>query len=176
MNHPKLPRRFAILCLLVFGTATSALAAEDPGPGKEKIVIETGRTVAIEYTLTLDDGTVADTNVGGDPLTYSQGAGQILPALEEKLEGMAEDDTQSIRLSATDGYGEVNPELFREVPEASIPEDARVVGQVLYGEGPNGQPFQVRVHEVLDESIVLDLNHPLAGQALNFDVRIMSVE
>lgn len=139
-------------------------------------MIETGSTVSIEYTLTLDDGTVADSNVGGDPLTYSHGKGQILPALEEKLEGMKTEDTQSVRLSAEEGYGKVNPELFREVPEASVPEDARVVGQVLYGEGPEGKPFQVRVHEVKDESVVLDLNHPLAGQALNFEVRIVSVD
>ncbi|MGD8773242.1 MAG: peptidylprolyl isomerase, partial [Gammaproteobacteria bacterium] len=58
----------------------------------------------------------------------------------------------------------------------SVPEDARKVGQVLYGEGPNGQPFQVRVHEVREEIIVLDLNHPLAGEALNFDVTVVSVE
>jgi len=176
MNYPTTLRLAAALSLSVLVSATSAAAGESPPPGKEKIVIETGRTVSIEYTLTLDDGTVADTNVGGDPLTYSHGQGQILPALENQLEGMAADDTKSVRLSATDGYGDVNPELYREVPETSVPEDARVVGQVLYGEGPNGQPFQVRVHEVLEESVVLDLNHPLAGQALNFDIRIISVE
>ena len=62
------------------------------------------------------------------------------------------------------------------MPPDQIPEEAREVGQVLYGQGPNGQPFQVRVHEVTEEAIVLDLNHPLAGQALNFDIRIVSVE
>lgn len=138
-------------------------------------MIEAGSTVSIEYTLTLDDGTVADSNVGGDPLTYSHGKGEILPALEQKLEGMATDETKRVRLGPEEGYGQVNPELFREVPEASVPEDARVVGQVLYGEGPDGKPFQVRVHELREESVVLDLNHPLAGQRLNFDVRIVSV-
>ena len=139
-------------------------------------MIEAGSTDSIEYTLTLDDGTVADSNVGGDPLTYSHGKGEILPALEQKLEGMATDETQSVHLSPEEGYGQVNPELFREVPEASVPEEARVVGQVLYGEGPDGKRFQVRVHELREESVVLDLNHPLAGQGLNFDVRIVSVE
>jgi FKBP-type peptidyl-prolyl cis-trans isomerase 2 len=176
MNNTKTLLLAAALILLTIVSAVPAFADENPTAGKEKIVIETGRTVSIEYTLTLDDGTVADSNVGGDPLKYSQGSGQILPALEQKLEGMVADETLNVRLSVAEGYGDVNPDFFREVPEDSVPEDARVVGQVLYGEGSDGKPFQVRVHEVKDESVVLDLNHPLAGQALNFEVRVVSVE
>lgn len=176
MNHRIAPR-LAVVCLLLTGGVTvPAIAEDNPGNGEEKTVIESGRTVSIEYTLKLDDGTVADTNVGGEPLKYTQGQGQILPFLEKELEGMAAGDSRSVRLSAENGYGDVNPEFFREVPEDSVPEGAREVGQVLYGEGPNGQPFQVRVHEVREDAIVLDLNHPLAGQALNFDVRVVSIE
>lgn len=176
MNHRLVPS-FVAGCLLLAGAATTlAYAENDPASGEENIVIESGRTVSIEYTLKLDDGSVADTNVGGDPLTYTQGQGQILPSLEKELEGMAEGQSRSVRLSAEEGYGAVNPEFFREVPEDTVPEDAREIGQVLYGEGPNGQPFQVKVHEVREDVIVLDLNHPLAGQALNFDIRVVSVE
>ena len=166
----------AALSILALAACGGALAETAQDVNEEKIVIEEGRTVSIEYTLKLDDGTVADTNVGGDPLVYTQGNGQILPALEKNLEGMTTEDTRSVHLSAAEGYGEVNEELYREVPPEQIPEEAREIGQVLYGQGPNGQPFQVRVHEVREETIVLDFNHPLAGQALNFDIRIVAVE
>jgi FKBP-type peptidyl-prolyl cis-trans isomerase 2 len=158
-------------------TACAGVAAENPSNlEKERIVIEQGRTVSIEYTLKLDDGTVADTNVGGEPLVYTQGNGQILPSLERALEGMAAEETRSVQISAADGYGEVNEELFQEVPPDKVPEEAHEVGKILYGQGPGGQQFPVRVHEIREEVIVLDLNHPLAGQALNFDIRIISVE
>ncbi len=166
----------AALSILALAACGGALAETAQDVDEEKIVIEEGRTVSIEYTLKLDDGTVADTNVGGDPLVYTQGNGQILPALEKNLEGMTTEDTRSVHLSAAEGYGEVNEELYREVPPEQIPEEAREIGQVLYGQGPNGQPFQVRVHEVREETIVLDFNHPLAGQTLNFDIRIVAVE
>ena len=81
-----------------------------------------------------------------------------------------------MHISAADGYGEINEELFQEVPPDNIPEEAREVGKILYGQGPGGQPFPVRVHEIREEVIVLDLNHPLAGQALSFDIRVVSVE
>jgi FKBP-type peptidyl-prolyl cis-trans isomerase 2 len=166
----------AALSILALAACGGALAETAQDADEEKIVIEEGRTVSIEYTLKLDDGTVADTNVGGDPLVYTQGNGQILPALEKNLEGMTAEATRSVHLSAAEGYGEVNEELYREVPPEQIPEEARETGQVLYGQGPDGQPFQVRVHEVREETIVLDFNHPLAGQALNFDIRIVAVE
>lgn len=132
--------------------------------------------MSIEYTLKLDDGTVADSNVGQDALVYTQGSGQILPALEQALEGKQADDEVNVSLSAEDGYGTVNPDAFQEVPPEQIPEEAREVGKVLYGQGPQGQPFQVRVHEVREDAIVVDLNHPLAGEQLFFDVKIVSVE
>ena len=166
----------AALSILALAACGGALAETAQDADEEKIVIEEGRTVSIEYTLKLDDGTVADTNVDGDPLVYTQGSGQILPALEKNLEGMTTEDTRSVHLSAAEGYGEVNEELYREVPPEQIPEEARETGQVLYGQGPDGQPFQVRVHEVREQTIVLDFNHPLAGQALNFDIRIVAVE
>lgn len=157
-------------------TSSSVYAQDEQKAVEENPVIADGRSVSIEYTLKLEDGTVADTNVDGEPLVYTHGNGQLLPALEKELEGMAAADTRSVQISVADGYGEVDPGLFREVPQEQVPEEARQVGQVLYAESPNGQPFQVKVHEIREEVIVLDLNHPLAGEALTFDIRIVSVE
>ena len=139
-------------------------------------VVEDGKTIGIEYTLTLADGTVADSNVGGEALTYTQGESQILPTLEQALSGHAVGDEIDVQIAAADGYGDHDPELRREVPAEQIPEEAREVGQVLVGQGPEGQPVQVTVHEVQGDSIVLDFNHPLAGQDLSFKVKVMSVE
>jgi len=136
-------------------------------------VVSAGKTVGFEYTLSLsDDGTVVESNVGGEAFTYTQGQGEILPALEQALAGMAIDDTKQVSLSAADAYGEVNEEAFQEIPLDQIPEEARVVGTILGAEGYNGP---IRVHEVNDEFVILDFNNPLAGKALTFDIRIVSL-
>ena len=139
-------------------------------------MIEDGRKVSIEYTLMLDDGSTADTNVGDEPLVYTQGEGEILDALEEALAGLSVDDQKQVRILAEHGYGEVDPDAFDQVALEDIPADAREVGTVLVAEDPGGNETSVRVHEVRADGIVLDLNHPLAGQALNFAVRILSID
>jgi len=139
-------------------------------------VIEDGRLVSIEYTLTLDDGSTADTNVGEEPLVYTQGEGEILDALEEALAGLAVDDEKQVRIAAEQGYGPVDPDAFDQVALDDIPEDAREVGAMLVAEDSEGNQRSVRVHEVRADGVVLDLNHPLAGQTLHFAVRIVAIE
>jgi FKBP-type peptidyl-prolyl cis-trans isomerase 2 len=139
-------------------------------------VIEHGRQVSIEYTLRLDDGSTADTNVGEEPLVYTQGDGEILDALEEALAGLDVEDEKQVRILAEQGYGPVDPDAFDQVALEEIPEDARQVGAMLVAEDDEGNQRSVRVHEVRADGVVLDLNHPLAGQALNFAVRIVAIE
>jgi len=139
-------------------------------------VIAENKTVQIEYTLKLDDGSVADTSVGGEPLQYLHGGQQILPGLENALTGLAVGATQSVSLSPEDGYGIFDPDLLQEVPLTAVPEDARQPGSELVSEDENGNQQLVRVHEVRSETILIDLNHPLAGQTLHFDVRVVGVE
>jgi FKBP-type peptidyl-prolyl cis-trans isomerase 2 len=139
-------------------------------------VIEHGRLVSIEYTLTLDDGSTADTNVGEELLVYTQGGGEILDALEEALAGLYVGDEKKVRILAEQGYGPVDPDAFDEVPLEEIPEDAREVGAMLVAEDDEGNERSVRIHEVRADAVVLDMNHPLAGQVLNFAVRIVAIE
>ena len=136
-------------------------------------MIEMGKKVGVEYTLTLDDGSVVQTNKDAEPLVYVHGQNQLLPALERQLEGLDVNDTKEVSLSAEDAYGEVRNEAFREVPTGQIPEAARRVGAELSAEGYEGS---IRVHEVKDDTVVLDFNHPLAGKALTFDIRVVSIE
>lgn len=156
--------------------ALPAHAEEAEEAKGQDAVIAAGSQVSIEYTLTLDDGEVADTNVGGTPLKFEQGAGQILPALESELLGLGVGATKEVDLTAEQGYGPVNEELYDTVEASQIPEDARTVGAMLVAQAPNGQQRPVRVHEVKGEEIVLDLNHPLAGKALHFAVKIIAID
>jgi len=139
-------------------------------------MIENGSTVAINYTLTLDDGTKVDSSEGREPLTYQQGDGQILPALEQALEGLDEGAEKKVSLSPEEGYGVVDPEAFRKVEVNVVPEEARQAGATLVAQSPEGQQVPVRVHEVGDEAIILDWNHPLAGQNLHFEIEVVSID
>ncbi|MEJ2515574.1 MAG: peptidylprolyl isomerase [Gammaproteobacteria bacterium] len=158
----------ALTALSFFSLAAHAQEAEP--------VIQDGSTVSIEYTLKLDDGSVADTNVGSDPLVYTQGESQILPALESALAGLKAEDTKEVTLGPDDGYGPVREEAFQEMPVDMLPEDGRKVGAQLVGRGPSGQPVYARVVEINEGTARVDLNHPLAGQNLHFDVKVVNVE
>lgn len=161
-----------VLALLSLLLATSSNAQEAAKP----IVIEAGRQVSIEYTLTLDDGSVADSNVGGEVLVYEQGKSQLLPAVETALLGLSAGDTKKVSLTAEQGYGPVDPELRQTVPLSALPETARQVGVRLVAQAPDGRQRPVKVVKVEGEQAVLDLNHPLAGEALHFDIKVMAVE
>jgi len=139
-------------------------------------MIKQGDQVSIEYTLSLEDGTVADSNVGQEPLVYRQGEGHILPVLEDALVGLGVNDAKQVTIEPDDGYGPVNPAAFQEVTADMIPEGAREVGAVLAARDEQGREQILRVHEVRGHTIILDFNHPLAGIALNFDLRILSIE
>lgn len=135
-------------------------------------MVEDGKQVSFNYALSTD-GEQIESNVGREPLTYTQGGGQILPALESKLAGLAVGDKKTVELAATDAYGEIDQESFREVPIDQIPEESREVGAVLQAEG---FPAPIRVTEVREEVVVLDFNHPLAGKDLVFAVEILAIE
>lgn len=163
------PRRFTRLLalLLVTGLVPVSVFAEE-----NKSMIAAGNQVSFEYTLSVA-GEVVESNKGQEPLTYTQGGGQILPALESELEGLTVGDEKSVSLTAADGYGEINPEAFQEVPLDRIPENARVVGTLL--QSPE-YPGPIRVAEVREDVVVLDLNHPMAGKDLTFDITIVDIE
>ncbi len=160
-----------VTAALILGLAATAAWAEEDEPA----VVENGKTVSIEYTLTLDDGTRADSNVGKEPLVFEQGANRMLPAFEEQLVGMKVDESKQFTLTAEQGYGAVRPERFREVPLDRIPEDARKPDARLVTQDGAGNRRLVRVQEVREEVAVLDFNHPLAGQKLNFDVKVLEI-
>jgi len=157
------------LCLALPFTAASA---EEVKPA----AVADGRKVSVEYTLTLEDGTTADTNVGGEPLVFEQGAHQILPALEEALDGMKVSESRKVTLPPEKGYGAVVPELVQEVDLQLVPEEGRFAGAQLAAQDEDGNQRFAVVREVREGTVLVDLNHPLAGRTLVFDVKVLSIE
>ena len=139
-------------------------------------MIENGKKVSIEYSVRLEDGTLVDSNVGKQPLVFVKGLNQILPALEEAISKLAIDDMTTVLLPPDKAYGSVNDEAFQEVDLESVPKQYHEPGAVLVVQDETGKEYWIKVHTVNDSSIVLDLNHPLAGKTLDFEIKIISVD
>jgi FKBP-type peptidyl-prolyl cis-trans isomerase 2 len=164
----------AALFLLV---PVMAAGQSPPGtPPAASSVIADGATVQLEYTLTDGSGAVLDSNKGQKPLVYTQGGQQIIPGLEKQLAGLHTGDEKKVTLKPEEAYGPVDPAAQTEVPKDALPADALVVGTTLLARNAAGESRPVVVKEVKDQTVVLDLNHPLAGKTLVFDVKVLSID
>ena len=132
--------------------------------------------VTLDYQLTVD-GQVVDASTKERPFQYVQGQRQIIPGLEQALTGLKVGDSKQVTVAPELGYGQVDPRAFVTIPKAQLPKDAEPkVGMVLRGKRPDGASFTGRIREVHDTDIVLDLNHPLAGKTLQFDVTVTGID
>ncbi|MCS5593678.1 MAG: peptidylprolyl isomerase [Porticoccaceae bacterium] len=140
------------------------------------MTIKNNSAVSFHYTLTDDDGQQLDSSAGKEPLAYLHGSGNIIPGLENALEGKNVGDSMVVAVTAAEGYGEVQPDLIQEVPRESFQGvDDIEVGMQFEAQTGNGDSVPVTVKTVTDEFVTVDGNHPLAGNNLNFDVSIESV-
>ena len=131
--------------------------------------------VAIEYTLTLDSDEVVDQSQPGQPFGFIFGAGLVIPGLEKGLEGMEKGQSAKLTVEAEEGYGQPREELFRELPREHFPADAEIEPNMIFeADGPHG-PVRFRVESVTDDVVVANLNHPLAGERLHFDLKVIEV-
>jgi len=160
--------------LVASALATSAQA--ELQEGGSPMTVSDGKTISMEYTLTLENKEVLDTNVGGEPLSFTQGSHEIIPGLETALSGMKAGESKQVTVAPEQGYGEVNPQAIQEVPIDQIPPDARKVGVQLQGKDGQGRMVTPKVTEVKEQVVVLDFNHPLAGKTLYFDVKILDIQ
>ena len=136
-----------------------------------------GSSVRIHYTGRLDDGTVFDSSQGRDPLGFTLGEGRVIPGFEKAVEGMAVGESKTAVIPAEDAYGPPRDELFLTVPLEQMPEGYEPeVGGQLQMTTAQGQPVPVRIHEVQEEAVILDANHPLAGKQLTFEIELVEVE
>ena len=169
--------RLAIPATLLLAAAPAASRAEE-AMGAVPIVeptIGANMDVGLEYTLTVD-GVVVDSTDGRGPWHYIHGHQQMIPGLERQLEGLHVGDERQITVSPEEGYGTVDPSLFVEVPKSDLPSDTTpTVGMVLRGINPDGRSFQARIAETKADTVMLDLNDPLAGKTLHFKIKVTDI-
>ncbi len=167
--------RIALVIAIVLGLAVGTVEAQQKAEGSSTD-IKQGAKVQIEYTVSEEGGKVLDSNKGKEALSFTEGQHEIVPGLEKALEGMHPGDTKEITLKPDDAYGEVDPAAVTEVPKDKIPADALEVGTELIAQGENGERRIVRIKEIKGETVVIDLNHPLAGKTLVFNIKVLEVE
>ena len=137
--------------------------------------IKNGDNVSVHYTGKLEDGSVFDTSLaeGREPLTVTLGQGQLIPGFENGLIDMTAGEMKTIEIEPENAYGDINPQLMSEIPLSQVPEGVKT-GDMLQGQNQFG-PVNVVVTEVKESTVVLDMNHPLAGKKLIFDLEVVSV-
>jgi len=132
--------------------------------------------VSMHYELTDKSGEVLDSSQGGEPLSYLHGAGNIIPGLEQALDGKTEGDSVQTVVAPADAYGETRPEMVQVVPRAAFQGVETIEpGMTFQAQGQDGSTRQITVTEVDGDEITVDGNHPLAGVELHFDVQIVGV-
>jgi FKBP-type peptidyl-prolyl cis-trans isomerase SlpA len=139
------------------------------------IKIKNGDNVSVHYTGKLEDGSVFDTSLaeGREPLTVTLGQGQLIPGFENGLIDMTAGEMKTIEIEPENAYGDIKPQMMSEVPLSQVPEGVKA-GDMLQGQNQFG-PVNVVVTEVKESTAVLDMNHPLAGKKLIFDLEVVSV-
>ena len=137
--------------------------------------IKNGDNVSVHYTGKLEDGSVFDTSLaeGREPLTVTLGQGQLIPGFENGLIDMTAGEMKTIEIEPENAYGDIKPQMMSEIPLSQVPEGVKA-GDMLQGQNQFG-PVSVVVTEIKESTVVLDMNHPLAGKKLIFDLEVVSV-
>lgn len=139
------------------------------------MAITNNQVVSMEYEVKVE-GNVVDSNVNQEPLEFTFGSGQIIPGLESRIAELDAGESASIAVPANEAYGEYNEEAMQKIPKEQFEGIELSIGLPLQGQSPDGNPIQVVVKDILDDEVLVDFNHPLAGKELNFDVKILSVQ
>lgn len=138
--------------------------------------VAANKAVSIDYTLTNDAGEVIDSSAGGEPLVYLHGAGNIIPGLEQALEGKQEGDELKVSVEPENAYGEFSPELVAVLGRSMFEGvDELEVGMQFHASGPDGGMQIVTITALDGDEVTVDGNHPLAGQRLTFEVKVVNV-
>ena len=133
--------------------------------------------VKVYYTGKLDSGQVFDTSKEREPLEFKIGEGKLIPSFENGVIGMKLQESKTIKIPFAEAYGEKKPELMIEVQKQQLPENLTAkVGMELVSKSQDGQEQIVTIAEVKEESVVVDANHPLAGEDLTFEVELVNIQ
>lgn len=167
----KLSVIYAGLILFVGFLGVSQALADD------NAAVKKGDTVSLHYTGTLEDGSVFDTSKKrNEPLKFTAGSGQVIPGFDKAVVGMKKGEEKKFTLQPADAYGDRKPEMTHTVPRKQLPpEHEPKLGMMLVMGTPQGQQVPAVITKVTKENVTLDLNHPLAGKALTFDIKIVEI-
>jgi FKBP-type peptidyl-prolyl cis-trans isomerase SlyD len=176
MRQKLFPLLTFAVALTLFSQEFSAAAEKAAEKAKDDRVVKDGTTVSIDYTLKGTDGKLIETSKGKEPLKYVHGRRMMIPGLEKELTGMKVGGEKHVTVKPEDAYGPVNKNAFQEVPKEKIPTNGLKVGAVLAAKSPEGQVVPMRVHEIKEKTVVMDMNHPMAGKTLVFDLKVVDIQ
>jgi len=134
-------------------------------------------TVRVHYTGKLNDGQVFDSSLDREPLEVTLGQGMLIPGFEQALIDMEVNEKKTINIPKDEAYGDVKKELFHKVMNEQLPQDIKPeIGMGLTSMAEDGTQYQFRIAQVNDDHIIVDGNHPLAGQDLTFDLELIEIK
>ena len=136
-----------------------------------------GKTVTLHYKGRLQDGTEFDNSYErGEPITVTVGKGELIEGFDSALQGMEAGETKTFTIAAEEAYGAPDPDAHTVLEKAVFPDDFEFTqGMTVPLTGPGGQPFMAVITEIEDTTVTADLNHPMAGKDLTFEVQVLSV-
>ena len=139
--------------------------------------VKKGDTIKVHYHGKLVDGTTFDSSEGREPLEFEVGSGMVIPGFDEGVTGMAVGDKKTVSIPAEEAYGPKQEDMIMEFPKERFPaEMVPEVGMQLNMNNGQGQSFPVVIVEVQESVVILDANHPLAGQELIFDLELVEIK
>ena len=139
------------------------------------LTIKKNNVVSIDYTLKNNEGTVIDTSSGRSPLVYMHGSGALIPGMEKSLESKSEGDEFHVSITPAEAYGNRDEDLVHKVNRAELAHlQDLALGMELEVQADD-TPLVMTIIELTDELVVLDGNHPMSGQTLNFDIQVRSI-
>lgn len=140
------------------------------------MVIKLGNKVKVEYEGRFENGEVFDSTErhGGEPLEFVVGSGMLVPGFEKAVEGMSQGEGKEVTLTPEEAYGEVNPQYVQKLPKDKFPAEAKE-GMLIGIPTPMGQ-IPAKILKIEEDSVELDMNHPLAGKTLVFNIKVVSFE
>jgi peptidylprolyl isomerase len=138
--------------------------------------VKSGDTVRVHYHGRLTDGTTFDSSEGREPLEFEVGSGMVIAGFDNGVTGMVVGDKKTVQIPAEQAYGGKNPDMVVEFPKSQFPEDMKPeVGMQLNMTNGGGQVIPVKIVDVKEETVMLDANHPLAGEDLTFDIELVEI-
>ena len=140
------------------------------------MAVKKGDKVKVDYTGTLEDGTVFDSSEKHGPIEFEAGSGKVIKGFDDAVIGMKKGEEKEIKLKPSEAYGDPNPQLVKEIPRDKLPQDKEPKpGMMLLMTMGEGKQFPARITEVGKETVKIDLNHPLAGKTLIFKIKVVAI-